>query len=281
MEYRCIKYLPGRVTQLILNRPKYRNALSRLMLDEMDDAFARSVADNDVRVIILSGEGDHFSSGHDLGTPEELADQQSRGYPTDGQGMYKRLRELYVEKTMRWRNLQKPTVAMVHGYCIFGGWILASAMDVIFASEDALFLPHLTQYFSAPWDIGPRKAKEVLFEHRFMTASEAYALQFVNRVYPLDRLEEETLAYANRIAENDPFFVRSAKFSINHMMDTMGFTAEIESAFQAHFINNYFKWSEYTGTESEFSGRNIADTSIALKNLELSYKKTQTPNSKK
>ena len=280
MEYRCIKYLPGRVTQLILNRPKYRNALSRLMLDEMDDAFARSVADNDVRVIILSGEGDHFSSGHDLGTPEELADQQSRGYPTDGQGMYKRLRELYVEKTMRWRNLQKPTVAMVHGYCIFGGWILASAMDVIFASEDALFLPHQTQYFSAPWDIGPRKAKEVLFEHRFITASEAYALQFVNRVYPLNRLEEETLAYANRIAENDPFIIRSAKFSINHMMDTMGFTAEIESAFQTYFIKRYFEWSEYTGTESEYSGRNIADTSVALKNLELSRKRPQMPDSK-
>ena len=281
MKYRHIKYLPGRVTRLILNRPKYRNAQSRLMLDEMDDAFARAVADNDVRVIILSGEGDHFSSGHDIGTPEELADQQSRGYPTDGQGMYTRLRELHIEKTLRWRNLRKPTIAMVHGYCIFGGWMFASAMDIIFASEDALFLPHQTQYFSSPWDIGPRKAKEVLFEHRFITASEAYALQFVNRVYPLDRLEEETLAYANRIAEIDPFIVRSAKFSINHMMDTMGFTAEIEFAFQTHFISRYFGWSEYIGTESEYSGRNIADASIALKNMELSGKGPQTPNPEK
>ena len=82
-------------------------------------------------------------------------------------------RSTYMENTLRWRNLPKPTLAMVTGYCIFGGCMFASAMDIIFAAEDALFLPGTVQFFHAPWDLGPRKAKEILFEHRFLTAREA------------------------------------------------------------------------------------------------------------
>ncbi len=268
MEYKHIQYQSGQVARVILNRPRYRNAQSRLLLEEMDDAFVRSVDDDEVRVIVLSGEGEHFSAGHDLGTPEEKADQEARGLPTEGHDVYKRLRKIYLENTMRWRNLQKPTIAMVQGYCIFGGWMIASAMDIIFASEDALFLPSHFQYFSTPWDIGPRKAKEIIFEHRFITAGEAHAQHFVNRIYPRERLEEETLAYANRVAENDPFVVRSSKFSINHMMDTMGFTSEVEVAFQTYFINRYLVWSEYKGPE--YKGRTLARADTALKNLELS-----------
>lgn len=266
MGYEHIRYEPGTVARVILNRPRYRNAQSKLMLREMDDAFTRSATDDGVRVIVLSGEGDHFSAGHDLGTPEERAEQEARGIITDGHLRFKELREYYLEMTMRWRNLQKPTIAMVQGYCIYGGWMIAAAMDVIFASEDALFLPSQFQYFSPPWDIGPRKAKEIIFEHRFVPASEACSLNFVNRVFPRDRLEEETLAYANHVAENDAFVVRSAKFSINHMMDTMGFTAEIESAFQTYFINRYFEWSDYNPPQLD-SERNIARADTAMKNL--------------
>jgi enoyl-CoA hydratase len=233
----------------------------------MDHAFECAAEDDEVRVVILSGEGEHFSAGHDLGTPEEETDRKERGFPTEGRGIYKRMRQIYMENTMRWRNLQKPTIAMVHGYCIFGGWMIASAMDVIFASEDALFLPSQFQYFSAPWDLGPRKAKEILFEHRFITAGEALDRHFINRIYPRDELEEETLAYASRVAENDPFTVRSAKFSINHMMDTMGFTAEVEASFQTYFIRRYFEWSEFKGMDYE--GRNLADAKKALKHLKM------------
>ncbi len=268
MEYRHILYQPGTVARVILNRPSYRNAQSRLMLEEMNDAFTRSEADDEVKAIVLSGKGDHFSTGHDLGTPEEKTDQKARGFPTEGQGVYKRFRKFYLENTMRWRNLQKPTIAMVQGYCIFGGWMIASAMDIIFASEDALFLPSHFQYFATPWDIGPRKAKEVIFEHRFITAREALAQGFVNRIYPREKLEEETLAYANRVAENDPFAVRVSKFSINHMMDTMGFTAELEAAFQTYFINRYLNWSEYK--RPTYEGRRLSRADVALKNLELS-----------
>ena len=268
MEYKHIIYQSGKVARVILNRPRYLNAQSRLMREEVDDAFTRAVEDDKVGAIVLSGAGEHFSSGHDLGTPEEMADRQERGYPTDRLGRYKYTRAITLENSLRWRNLPKPTIAMVHGYCIFGGWIFAAAMDIIFASEDALFLPSHVQYFSQPWDIGPRKAKEVLFEHRFMTAWEAYQHGLVNRVYPRERLEEETLAYAQRVADNwmrDPVRVRTIKFSINHMMDAMGFTAELEAAYQ-----NYFIATEIRDGERERDEKGgIAQTSIALQNLEL------------
>jgi enoyl-CoA hydratase len=268
MDYKQIRYEPGKVARIIINRPRYRNAQSRILLEEMDDAFNRAVADNDVRVIVLSGEGDHFSSGHDLGTPEEIADQKTRGYPTDGKGIYRYFREIYMENTLRWRKLSKPTIAMVQGCCVFGGWMIASSMDIIFASEDALFLPAHFQYFCAPWDVGPRKAKELIFENRYLTAQEARELQFVSRVFPREKLAEETLAFANRVAENDSFAIQSAKFSINHMMDTMGFTAEIEAAYQTYFINRYFNWSTYQGLD--YKGKKLAKTDTALENVKLS-----------
>jgi len=266
MGYRQIKYEPGKVARVILNRPRYRNAQSRVLLEEMDDAFGRAVADEEVRVVVLSGEGDHFSAGHDLGTPEELADRQERGYPSDGKGQFDRMKEMLVKATLRWRNLEKPTIAMVHGYCIYGGWIIASAMDVVFASEDALFLPSLLQYFAVPWDIGPRKAKEVLFEHRFITAREACERHFVGRVYPRNRLEEETLAYATRVAENDPFRVSLTKFAINNMTDTMGFTAAIEAAYRTYAVRHFLQPSVF-GLGGD---PGIARVDTALKNLKLS-----------
>lgn len=238
MGYHHIIYEPGQVARVILDRPRYLNAQSWLMREEMDDAFNRAVADDQVGAIVLAGAGDHFCSGHDIGTKEEIEYRLAHGYTgLDRFGEFTAMRAICLENTVRWRNLPKPTVAMVKGYCIFAGCMFASAMDVIFAAEDALFLPGPIQYFHAPWDLGPRKAKEILFEHRFMTAWEACKHGFVNRVFPKEELEQETLAYAERVADNylrDPFWMRMTKFSINHMQDAMGFTTEIETAY-----NNY------------------------------------------
>ncbi len=267
MEYKQIIYQPGKVARLILNRPRYLNAQSRQMLEEIDDAFTLAMQGDEVHVVILSGTGEHFSSGHDLGTPDEMNDRKERGYPADNLGLYERMHTTMFDNSLRWRNLPKPTIAMIKGYCIFGGWILASAMDIIFASEDALFLPAQLQYFSIPWDIGPRKAKELLFEHRFMTSWEAYQCGLVNRVFPKERLEDETLGYAERVADNwirNPISVRTAKSSINHMMDTMGFSAELEAAFQSFFL----AWG-LTDSRTRQNKGDMAQTNIALRNLEL------------
>src|SRR5258708_33937561 len=109
---------------------------------------------------------------------------------------------------MRWRNLPKPTIAAVQGYCIFAGWMIASACDVVIAADDALFLPTNFQYFSVPWDLHPRKAKAILFESRLVDAKEAESLNFVSWVVRKERLQDEFMEDAGRVAENDPFQLR-------------------------------------------------------------------------
>ena len=227
----------GRVARVILDRPRYRNAQSRRLLEDRDAAFQRAVEDDDIRAIVLMGEGDHFSAGHDLGTPEELADREQRP-PLEGmRGRYNRSWMLNIDNTMRWRNLPKPTIAAVQGYCIFGGWIIASAMDIVFAADDEMFLPSNFQYFSVPWDLHPRKAKEILFESRFVDAEEARDLVFVNRVVPRDRLDEEGMAYAHRVAENDAFQLPMVKLAVNEAQDAQGFTSHIYGAHALHMLS--------------------------------------------
>ncbi len=245
MKYQAIIYeRHGAVARVIANRPRYRNAQSRLMIEEMDHAFAAANADQDVRVIILGAAGDTFSSGHDIGTPEEKEDMRRRPFPKGVRGEYALSRYLFLDATLRWRNLDKPTIAQVQGMCIFGGWMFAAAMDLIVAADDATFLPALMQYFSIPWDLPLRKAKEAVFRGRFIDAEEAHRLGFVNHVVPRERLEEETMALANEIAENDPFTLRMAKLAMNSAQDEMGFTNSIRNAhsqYMVHGLDSYTK----------------------------------------
>ncbi len=222
----------GSVALITLNRPRYHNAQSWKLLDELDIALDRAMDDLEVKVVVLRGAGNDFSSGHDLGTPEHLADQEARGV-ADRRGLrfYEAFRKYNLDLTHKWRNLPKPTIAMVQGYCIFGGWMIAAAMDLVFASPDARFLAGLVEYFSIPYDIHPRKAKELIFESRFINAEEARDLGFVNRVLSSEDLERETLAYAHRVAENGLTLLRMAKLAINKVQDEQGFSSAMEGAF--------------------------------------------------
>ncbi len=233
----------GAVRKIITNRPDVLNAQSRILLEELDDAFQRAVDDESVRVIILAGAGKHFSAGHDLGSPQEMADQKKTPLEPGFKGEYRRLFDRFFENTLRWRDLPKPTIAQVQGYCIMGGMMIASACDLIVASDDALFADRAVkwggshvQYFSMPWDLGPRKAKEYLFTGDFLTAAEAEKLGLVNRVVPRARLEEETMALAQKIAERDPFALKFAKASVNETMDAQGFRQALEGAFKNYMI---------------------------------------------
>jgi len=234
----------GAVLKVTVNRPEVLNAQSRTMREELDEALATAAEDDDVRVIIIAGAGRHFSAGHDLGSPQELEDQQRRPYQPGFRGRYQRAWDLNVANTLRWRDLPKPTIAQVHGYCIMGGFILASACDLIVASEDAMFCdrtvrwggPHV-QYFSMPWEIGFRKAKEYLFTGDWITAREAERLGLVNRVVARERLEEETMALAQRIALNDPQALRMAKVSVNQAQDEAGYRTGIYAGFQAYIAS--------------------------------------------
>jgi enoyl-CoA hydratase len=237
--YTQIRYeLTDHVGVISLARPAVRNAQSRVLIEELDSAFAAAARDDSVRVIVLRGDGDHFSGGHDLGSPEELADRQARPNQEGLRGRYTRSWDLNIAPTLRWRNVPKPTIAAVQGYCIFAGWMIASACDVIVAADDALFLPTNFQYFSVPWDLHPRKAKAILFESRLVDASEAEALDFVSWVVPRDRLDAEVMEYAARVAENDPFQLRMIKLAINQAQDAQGFTGHIYGAHAFHMLSS-------------------------------------------
>ncbi len=244
MDFRTILYEKlGAVLRITTNRPDALNAQSRVMILELDQAFRMAVEDDDIRVVIVAGAGAHFSAGHDLGSPEELDDRKA--HPV-GPGMpenLKRLSELYLETTLRWREVPKPTIAQVQGYCIMGGLMLASCCDLIVAAEDARFAdrsvrwggPHV-QYFGMAWDLGPRKTKEYLFTGDYLDAHEALSLGLVNRVVPREALAAATLELAQRIALQDPFALKMAKASVNGTMDIQGHRQAIEAAFKNYMM---------------------------------------------
>src|SRR5436190_13991452 len=264
MEYTQILYeTVGRVARVTLNRPEYRNAIGRIMVEELDDAFERAARDDEVRAIVLLAEGPHFSAGHDLGTPAKLRDDEARPYPPGARGTFQRSWELYIDPGLRWRNLPKPTIAGVQGKCIFGGWMVVTTMDIIFAAEDAEFLGSKLQYFSMPWDVGVRKAKEVLFEPRFFGAYEAMDMGFVTRVLPREQLEAEVMAYAERVAENDAWHLRMTKLAINQAQDMQGYTNHIIAA---HSSPNDGRNSQ--GMQLPSGQRQIAPVARALQNME-------------
>ena len=217
------------VATITLNRPAYRNAQGYRMLDEIDAAFDLARPDEAVKVVLVRGAGGVFSTGHDLGTPEALDYRKALG-AKPGIQTYDQFKKYNLDLLMKWRNFEKPTIAMVEGYCIYAGWMLAACMDVVFAAEDAEFLGGFVEYNSIPWDIGARRAKELCFESRFITAAEAARYGFVNRVLAKADLERETYAWARRVAENSPEALRMAKVQMNKAQDAQGFSSALEDS---------------------------------------------------
>ena len=253
MEYTDLKLeQSGNVLKIVVDRPEVLNAQSRIMREELDDAFLNAASDDSVRVVIISGAGAHFSAGHDLGSPQELADRERRPYADGIPGEYERSLQQNIANTLRWRDFPKPTIAQVQGYCIMGGIILATSCDLIVASEDAQFSdrtvrwggPHV-QYVGLPWDIGIRKAKEYLFTGDWISAREAERIGLVNRVVPVKDLEIETMKLAERIALQDPFALRLSKASLNQVQDQMGFRNSIISGFHNHALGLSYRRDIY------------------------------------
>lgn len=226
----------GEIEIIRLNRPRYRNAQSRVMLEEMTQAFARADLDNAVKVIVLAGAGDHFSGGHDLGTPEEVADRETKPFGEGVLGRVNRSWHLYVENSLRWRDVRKPTIAQVQGYCIFGGFLIASCMDIIIASDDAQFLPSHLQLHTAPWDLGVRNAKRILFENRFIPAAEAKELGLVSELAPRAELEAVVMAQAERWAATDLLTLRMLKQSMNFAQDAMGYRLAVQAGHSNYML---------------------------------------------
>jgi enoyl-CoA hydratase len=244
------KPAPG-VARIVMNRPDARNAQNLKMTYDLDAAFSRAVAEDDVKAIILAGADPHFSAGHDL--RDKTQKELGKDFPvvsTWGQfsapgaeGRYAREQEIYLQNTRRWRNLSKPTIAEVQGRCIAGGLMLAWACDLIVASEDAQFCdPVVTmgvcgvEWFVHPWELGPRKAKELLWTAESWSADEARLFGMVNHVVRRDDLSRFTLALAEKIASRPSFAVKTVKEAVNQTLDIMGQNSAIQQAFGLHHL---------------------------------------------
>src|SRR5215469_14388425 len=250
----------GPIGVVTLNRPQYRNAQGYRMLDEIDAAFDLARADEDVRVVLVTGAGGVFSTGHDLGTPEGMEYRRNLG-AKPGIQTYDQFKKYNLDLLLKWRNFPKPTVAMVEGYCIYAGWMLAAAMDVVFAAETAEFLGGFVEYNTIPWDIGVRRAKELVFESRFISAAEAAGYGLVNRVLPAAELERETFAWARRVAENSPEVLRNTKLQMNRAQDAQGFTNAVEAC-----LTDYVAIMHMPGLEMRLEGaRRLATVDLAVK----------------
>lgn len=239
------------IARVVLNRPQFRNAQNSEMTYQIERAMHLAGQDDEVKVIVLSGNGPSFSAGHDIGSPGRDIDKY---YPPIGnwpshigkpgaEGRLAREEEVYLEMCRRWRDLSKPTIAMVHGYCIGGGLMLAWVCDLIIASEDALFCDPVVkfgipgvEYFSHPWEFGIRKAKQFLFTGGFVTAEEAHRLGMVNEVYAKDDLESKTLELAEKIAAMPTFAVQLAKKAVNESWDAMGYRTAMNTTFALHHV---------------------------------------------
>jgi enoyl-CoA hydratase len=242
----------GRVALVTMNRPECRNAQNAVMTYALDDAFTRAIADDGVGVVVLAGTGDHFSAGHDIGSPgrDIHASFERRATTwwehvdkTGAENIYVREQELYLGMCRRWRELPKPTIAMVQGACIAGGLTLAWVCDLIVASEDAFFADPVVkmgvpgaEFFAHAHAMNPRLAKEFLYLGEKMSAERAHQIGMINRVVPRAALEGETFAIADRIAERPRFGLALTKQAINQAEDRMGLRDTMDATYGLHHL---------------------------------------------
>jgi enoyl-CoA hydratase len=239
----------GAIAWIRMDRPKFNNAQNSQMTYALDAAFRRAVDDDGVKVIVLAGEGKHFSAGHDIGTPgrdvHRSFERKLMWYDhvnkPGAELLYTREQEVYLGMCRRWRELPKPTVAMVQGACIAGGLMLAWVCDLIVAADDAFFQDPVVrmgipgvEYFAHAFELPPRIAKEFLFLGERMSAERAYQYGMVNRVVPRAQLEETARAMANRLAEMPRLGLALTKQAVNHVEDLRGKRTAMDAVFHMH-----------------------------------------------
>jgi enoyl-CoA hydratase len=254
----------GTIARIMLNRPESRNAQSRKLLVDLNDAFLEAEADDLVRVVILGGTGPLFSSGHDLGSKQQMAemtgDNPHISAVTNGgtrKGAENRMLQewhYFYENTKRWRDLRKITIAQVHGTVYAAGLMLMWACDLIVAAENASFADVVgtrlgmcgLEYFAHPWEFGPRKTKELMLTGDAIDADEAHRLGMVSKIFPDDELSDRTLDFARRIAALPTMTALLIKESVNQTVDNMGFQNALAACFTIHQLN-HSHWAEVHG----------------------------------
>ena len=230
----------GHVLRIWLAREDARNAQSRQLLDQLDEAFAEATDDEDIYVVILAGKGKHFSSGHDL----KQAQAERAGFTVEDRWKYESRR--YLDYCLRIRDFPKPTIAQVQGGSIAAGFMLANMCDLVVAADDAFFSDPVTYMMGAaatevlihPWVMGSRIAKEFLFTGNRMSAQRGYELGMVNRVVSAAQLEDAAMELALHITKAPPFALRLVKKSLNRSEDSQGFREALSAHFDIHQLSH-------------------------------------------
>ena len=209
----------GGIARITINRPRYRNAFTPKTTSEISNALYYCRECQDIAVVVLTGAGDKaFCSGGDMHV-------KGRGGYVDGQGVA-RLNILDVQKQIR--SLPKPVIAMVNGYAIGGGHVLHVVCDLSIASENAIFGqtgPRVGSFdagFGSSYlarVVGQKKAREIWFLCRQYSAGEALEMGLVNKVVPLEQLENEVVQWAEEMMQLSPMALRMIKAGLNAELD--------------------------------------------------------------
>jgi enoyl-CoA hydratase len=252
--------LPSGIARIVLNQPETRNAQDTAFLYALNEAFDRAAHDDAVKVIVLSANGPHFSSGHDLREVDGHGSMRKHdtvgtwgGFGKPGaEAQYAREQEIYLGFCERWRNIPKPTLALVQGKVIAGGLMLMWPCDLIVCADDAEFLDHTVamgvggaEFFAHPWEMGVRKAKEFLFTADAWSAEEAHRLGMVNHVVPRAELSSFVMTLAQKIAAKPSFALKLTKEAVNRSVDVMGQPAAIDQAFALHQLCHAHNLQEF------------------------------------
>lgn len=201
-----------------INNPQSLNALNGEVLQDLDAAFDLVSKDEEVSVIILTGEGKAFVAGADIAYMNELNVEQAKKFSEDGAKIFRKI-----------ETLNKVVIAAVNGFALGGGCELAMACDIRIASEKAKFgQPEvglgITPGFSGtqrlPRLVGLGRAKELIFTGGYIDAEEAYRIGLVNKVINKDSLMEETFTLANKIKSNSQAAIRNSKEAMNRGIET-------------------------------------------------------------
>jgi enoyl-CoA hydratase len=235
----------GPVAVVTLDRPEAANAQSSALLEALDARLDELDADEDVLVVVLRAEGEHFSAGHDL---KELFAGEDRwaAMRSTPEGKLRHEQALYWTPMVKLRDLRPITIAAVQGSCTAAGLMLAAMCDLIVAADDARFSNPVARMSGVgvellvePWELGPRKAKEFLLCGLTLGAADAERLGLVNRVVPRAELDAEVRRMAGDVALVPGLTAEAIKRSINGMVDRMGQRDSWQLHFWLHqFVSN-------------------------------------------
>ncbi|NLT31674.1 MAG: enoyl-CoA hydratase [Propionibacterium sp.] len=255
------------VRRITMNRPEKRNALNHTLRGEIVDALQRADMDDDIKVMILCGNGPSFSAGYDLQAGGYGDGSSIPGFTAPGEGAWPRH---VTDAWMSIWDLSKPVIAQVHGYCLAGGSELATGCDLVYMADDAQMgypavrfgVPDMHFH---PWLVGMRKAMEMYLTGDSINGIEATELGWATGHFPADNLAEEVLAMAERISRLPLELIRLHKRAVHRQMEVMGLRTGIRAGTELCALGTH------TEALKDFMARAGADVTSALNRRDAGY----------